>query len=521
MPESIKDALARLLSARSVVNSGLTSTISSWRHLAEVHKASKTEEENPSDDELDAALATLKEFKALRNRLRPILGAAETAVEGLQEMCLPRIRMCGMNSLPDELIRRIFEVRYGPHHIPPPYFDMPMELSHVCRRFRSIALHTPRIWTKLCNWQPYRQLEMYMERSKAADLSIYIFSSSSEGFHSDLIPEFLALVTKHSKRWSFIHYSAPHRYNLPGDDEPPDLPYTHPALLDYPNLDLPRLTHLSWLNADYERSKDISPVIPYECWNKPNLVHFEGFNVMADIPSLGSNLRSCGLKFHSEDDGAWDLDDFLHTMESSTMLKSLTLQISHANSSGSTDHIPSKISLTSLHTFDLCLNFTMNADAVLQLLSSLVMPTLTQITVTFGFENDRKDAVRMFNAIVSCVAQSPLLEKFTFRYTARGYPSMANRGILHTLAQDLPRLREVSVAGPGFSSSIFDSRIRINLAWRLLTVADCSETDYRVILQLAHDIKEDGRLGGLKIRVTKSPTLDILQRHLEDNIITW
>lgn len=376
-------------------------------------------------------LATLKEFKTLRDHLRPILDAAETTVEELQELCLPHIRMCGINSLPDELIRKIFEVGYGPQHMPPSDLHFPVEVSQVCRRFRSISLHTPRLWTKLCNLQRIGELEMYIERSKAADLSITIHSSSPKGFHTEQIRVFLALVTKHCNRWSFIHYGAPSRSDWRRDGAPPDLPYTHPAFLNYPNLYLPRLKSMSWRKVDYKKSKDIPPVVPYARWNKPNLVHFEGCNVMADISSLGPNLQSCELIFHS---GAWNPRDFLRNMESFTQLRCLTLAISDHDLTSSTDNTPPKTYLTSLRIFHLCLNNTVDTEAVLRFLPSLVMPALSQITVTFGFMNDRGDALRMFKAIVLCAAHSLVLETFTFQYTPRGYPSMANVGIGRKIA---------------------------------------------------------------------------------------
>lgn len=101
-----------------------------------------------------------------------------------------------------------------------------------------------------------------------------------------------------------------------------------------------------------------------------------------------------------------------------------------------------------------------NTGVILVTLSSLTLPVLTQITVIFGFNNDRKDALRMFDAIVSCAAQSTLLEN-SRSHTPNGYPSIANHGILHVLADKLPHLGDVSVTGPVLCSTYDDSRIAL------------------------------------------------------------
>ncbi|TDL17476.1 hypothetical protein BD410DRAFT_549348 [Rickenella mellea] len=140
MFESVQNGALKLISAPFLVHSDIVSATTCLRDLFEAYNVSTTNDDIKDKAKLDAMVATLREFRALRDHLRPILDAAETTLGALEEICLPHIRKCGINSLPDELIRRIFEVGCGPHDVPLPYFDIPMELSHVCRRFRSIAL---------------------------------------------------------------------------------------------------------------------------------------------------------------------------------------------------------------------------------------------------------------------------------------------------------------------------------------------------------------------------------------------
>ncbi|TDL30171.1 hypothetical protein BD410DRAFT_54847 [Rickenella mellea] len=248
------------------------------------------------DNFQETQLTVLRNSKAARNALRVVLEVQDEEISALEKECIPISISVGLHSLPDEVIREIFE--YGTASAGEFYAEkeFPFHASHVNRRFRSIALETPRIWTRLSNLLPLPQLETYIQRSKNADLSIFVdmYHVLDHDHEKSLLSEFLKITTKHSRRWSYFQYDGD--WSIVNDDGEP----FEPDLSDYffdeiSLLSLPRLTHLAW-NVRAEGEWDSLELFLSEC-EVPNLVHFDGLNVLLDAPSIGSGLVSCDLTF--------------------------------------------------------------------------------------------------------------------------------------------------------------------------------------------------------------------------------
>lgn len=139
----------------------------------------------------------------------------------------------GLLSLPNELIGNIIELavltgldEFG--------WDA-MYMSHVCRRFREVALHSSVIWTDLaCHCHGHRLARLYAERSNGAGLNIRLnedwenMDNPRNPYNPGACGRFLEAIIPYHSEWRSLAYSGNHssRHKLPR------------------HLELPRLEHL-------------------------------------------------------------------------------------------------------------------------------------------------------------------------------------------------------------------------------------------------------------------------------------
>ncbi|KLO15420.1 hypothetical protein SCHPADRAFT_995902 [Schizopora paradoxa] len=93
----------------------------------------------------------LARMKSALKTLGSVTTFLEYSIQSLSHNCIREERAIGIASLPDELLARVFEFYYEDYH---DQFNTesedtttsPMILSGVCKRFRCIVLHMPRVW---------------------------------------------------------------------------------------------------------------------------------------------------------------------------------------------------------------------------------------------------------------------------------------------------------------------------------------------------------------------------------------
>ncbi|TDL24389.1 hypothetical protein BD410DRAFT_119557 [Rickenella mellea] len=145
-----------------------------------------------------------------------------------------------------------------------------LNVSHVCRRFRNVALRTPHLWTRLDG--NVNLSSTYLSRSGNLDLEIF-FPYSSSSWRD--VGMYFNIFKVHSDRWSHLRLDYP----------PYDL---------FPRLEtlasLPRLRFLECLSA----TSEVGPI------DMPSLVHFKGST--ARPPQ--SPLVTCELNLHMTFDSA-------------------------------------------------------------------------------------------------------------------------------------------------------------------------------------------------------------------------
>ncbi|TDL24390.1 hypothetical protein BD410DRAFT_827337 [Rickenella mellea] len=146
----------------------------------------------------------------------------------------------GLDRIPDEILACIFES--GHDMVNHPFFSL--NVSHVCRRFRDVALKTPLLWTRIHG--NVNLIPTFLARSGKLDLDISFPYSSSQA--ND---KYFNVVKLHSDRWSHLRL-----------DYPPFSLRSRLGLLG----SLPRLRFLQCLNA----------TSTFRLPNMPSLVHFKG-----------------------------------------------------------------------------------------------------------------------------------------------------------------------------------------------------------------------------------------------------
>ncbi|TDL30180.1 hypothetical protein BD410DRAFT_780721 [Rickenella mellea] len=429
----------------------------------------------------EARLATLRILKASRNAQQLILKATEKEIYRLKEETSATILQRGIQSLPDDLVREIFYAGFNLYGCSLGSESYPFKLSHVNRRFRTIALETPRIWTRLSNASSSAQLGYRIERSKAAWLNICVMAFGGADDYPCSVAEFLEIATPLSSRWESFEYVV----RIPETTEY-GTSYTYRALLYYPNVDAPHLTSFTWQIRYNEVTPESlgPPATFFKHWNMPRLTHFDGLNVSIDAALFGSNLVSVTLEFESEY-VTWDADEFddtLGALASSTCLKHLSLKFAEDDF----DHgnkVPITL-LASLVALNIAFSATPTRDFVTRFFTAVQMPMLTSMSVTVAIDDQTIGETiygQHYTAIISSARHYPNLQKFALDFTGSQTPPAWN--VIATFGQMLPSLQEVTLGGAG--AWINFGRLTSPVSWRLFRLRASHKLTYDGLCRMA------------------------------------
>ncbi|TDL24393.1 hypothetical protein BD410DRAFT_119647 [Rickenella mellea] len=187
---------------------------------------------------------------------------SERKVKVIQTRLTNIVARSGLDRIPDEILACIFE---SGHAMEDQYF-FSLTVSHVCRRFRDVALKTPYLWTRINGKIKRRLIRTFLARSAMLDLDIS-FPSTSESTRG--IEKYFDIVKPHSRRWSHITLNYP------------------PFCLHSRIHSLPSLPRLRYLQCH-------CTVISFQLPAMPSLLHYKG-NIMT-LPRSPS-LVICELNF--------------------------------------------------------------------------------------------------------------------------------------------------------------------------------------------------------------------------------
>lgn len=180
--------------------------------------------------------------------------------------------------LPNEVLANILE-QVGLAY--PAHADVQYDLARVCRRFRQIVLHLPRLWTRVWTTSPNRRILNNLERSRemGLDVRLYPVPLPVAGIESSTAR--VNSLLSHAHRWQELCLSVEHRYT----------PVVIPIWVPMP---MPRLRMLK-----IKRDQFVEPVEDRNSftsdWHMPNLHTLKLFNMLPYHRSNGS-LRYFSFK---------------------------------------------------------------------------------------------------------------------------------------------------------------------------------------------------------------------------------
>ncbi|KDQ25842.1 hypothetical protein PLEOSDRAFT_1046088 [Pleurotus ostreatus PC15] len=346
----------------------------------------------------------------------------------------PTGRRCPINDLPNELLGHIFflgayeddeeedEEEDEDEHSDDDDAQLPFQVvaSHVCSKWRSVALSTPSLWTtiNICPYDsPFDRCRAYIERSGGLPLNLDIDLTLEEyqvdiegdedrGVVVDDIDLILDIICPHSKRWRSIavaatHYKSLHRVLVRFDTLPPaplleELQLQHlaeedldpDAVFNPPSLKLPYFVpfqgkapnlrnlslwgiHFAWDEACLEENNTATTI------NSPKSPRTTLFDSMEQLTELE-------LAYHVSDVRP-SFVAFASILRRSPLLTKLALSASGPAGSPSDWFIPGtkalqKIALPKLSELDLRFH---EPDYAVGLVQALDMPSLRHLTIDF------------------------------------------------------------------------------------------------------------------------------------------
>ncbi|KLO07887.1 hypothetical protein SCHPADRAFT_932128 [Schizopora paradoxa] len=256
-----------------------------------LHDPAQAADDNKAADRFSAALDTL--------HLADIaLSAIQEHIRLQKETCERRLISLrargGFSSLPDDVLSIVLEHAYeGENGI----VSVSMKLSHVCHRFRQLALRIPTLWSRIWYRMDINLVSLLWDRIKKPVAKITFYAVSSAG---DVVP-FIRCTAARSKLWSEVY----HVFT-------PDVTLTK-DILDV----MARETHelhapfLSFLYIDGSRSTLQLPPSEnslhyYSTWSMPRLAKFLVENFIPTPLTSATSLKEfqLSLKYKQVEDSS-------------------------------------------------------------------------------------------------------------------------------------------------------------------------------------------------------------------------
>ncbi|KLO16181.1 hypothetical protein SCHPADRAFT_995285 [Schizopora paradoxa] len=273
----------------------------------------------------------------------------------------------GLLALPDELIGNIIELAvYGDRA----EIDLSaLQLSHVCRRFRDVAIHLPVIWTDLsCRSHGHALVGLYAERSNGLGLNIcsndnYLNPKEPhphDRYRVDACGRFLQATLPYCDEWRSFFYLGNHSKHL----------------LLRKDLRLPRLVQLRVCKDNIHIFEQYEmPII--------NSVHF--FDVIPQRP-LASSLTSFSIILNKPN--GMNMDDctsLLKFFEATPSIVDLQMRFCCGVKIEDTSIVP-VVTLENVQVFKLDVA-NPSHTGVYRLVQSIQMPNLSAMDLYVSYEN--------------------------------------------------------------------------------------------------------------------------------------
>ncbi|KLO16159.1 hypothetical protein SCHPADRAFT_223065 [Schizopora paradoxa] len=305
----------------------------------------------------------------------------------------------GVGSLPDELLAKVFQLavweegREGGKQA--------VRISHVCRKFRSIALGTRGLWTTLFSGASEHQLQTFISRAGPNEEfhAFYHFSTKVRYVGSSFTSICLPIIS----RWKTLTVSQEaqdwyHEQPMYGG-----VAHIMGTLVEFivgNNLQLPILEELKIDGSSYDRYSDSTRDIAGYLWAS----NLRTFRCSFFLPYLSTNISSVSTLVvrHSFIDRplSFDFDQrslitpLLESLLAMPNLISFELEAHDAERIARDIALP-KLELPSIISFHLRLNhfpvleFDPKGSCIAMLMGTLVMPSLEALAISVGMVDFR------------------------------------------------------------------------------------------------------------------------------------
>ncbi|TDL21202.1 hypothetical protein BD410DRAFT_307978 [Rickenella mellea] len=302
----------------------------------------------------------IKEARACMKALNETQRRLGRRLRCLRRLSKPLVLEDGINRLPDDVLAIIFEMTR--HFNGDGQYQFAVGVSHVSRRFRTVALATPSLWTIIRDSYGENQIREFISRSGRLALDIKMPRNSR-------IESFLKVVKDTSHRWSSFEII---------DDS------TEYIMMELGITDLPRLRHLTYI-CEVELST----------FNMPRLSQVEGWGWLLPAGSwFPSQLTRVEFHLSEDDDVIEGLAKTLHSMQN---LQDLSLKLLHFTG---TEFVPSDRAAYpnphSVHIDRLAISILGEMPGYSELLSDAIMHLLPS-TVELSINSIRPEML-LFNS---------------------------------------------------------------------------------------------------------------------------
>lgn len=439
----------------------------------------------------------LKLLVDIESSLGTLLEATAREIRFLQRQVsvIPRTMEVGLAYLPNEILARIFELAR------PEEFDMgnldllrklPITLSHVCRRFRYVALALPGLWTELKTDQSPKAVSTFLSRSKESMLSVEVsrwrISTLKQDLQTRHVLAFLDAVIPHSRLMGSFTFIV--------DEELEDIMCGSPRLrrsltdLQLPNLSRLKLVHSSYATDD---ANDL-----YSSWVMPNLQYLCLTNLIPR-PNFASSLLRCEILLRNFlDMESYDIDLLLRFLRPLSKLEELTLDIERVilESTGSQPTVV----LTALKKFSLSSDCPDGFMPRL-LIESLCLPNLSTLGLSFyqakgevlqpNLPNLIRDLLRpeAFTRVSQLELEFEGFEEYTLVDAKDGICSLFD-----IVFDRLPNLEQLIIRAPEDDlTSFFEvTRKKAGRPLRLLKLDFCGRANGRDVVDFLRELEGKG-----------------------------
>ncbi|KAH8112055.1 hypothetical protein DFH11DRAFT_1609437 [Phellopilus nigrolimitatus] len=139
-------------------------------------------------NDVSSITKVLCKLRALDASLSTLSRIVKEGIPHVQAQLLPIVFTSGFSSLPNEVLSQIFEMAFAENK------HISATLSLVCRRFREIVLHLPKLWTYL---HVSKDPRLFLERSQSLGISLDIRIKNDETPAERLLRQ----AELHTDRW--------------------------------------------------------------------------------------------------------------------------------------------------------------------------------------------------------------------------------------------------------------------------------------------------------------------------------